>query len=226
MLAYSLKTLQMAWLGDQVALWREDAHHCFGLWALHQHHRHPQPTSWGHCCPDWPCSSNRIFCDEEVQQCYILWKILPPPHTHTKKKRIKTTSATEMPFRDCLLSLPPCCSLSLLAATRLSVVSGGSDLDILEFKNHFCCPGHLLCLILQLPGHLQPDRRVHGEIRREHCPCSNTQQCRWRSTSTRSTTRRTRSAAPPPSMSSSTVGLDLMATRTTPGLGFYHSPII
>ena len=134
--AYSLKTLQMTWLGDQVTIWGEDAHHRLGLWALHQHHRHPQPTSWGHCCPDWPCSSNRIFCDEEVQQCYILWKILPPPHTHTKKKRIKTTSATEMPFRDCLLSLPPCCSLSLLAATRLSVVSGWLDLDILEFENH------------------------------------------------------------------------------------------
>ena len=124
----------MAWLGDQVTIWGEDAHHRLGLWALHQHHRHPQPTPWGHRCPDWPCSSNRIFCDEEVQQCYILWKILPP-NTHTQKEKNKT-SATEMPFRDCLLSLPPCCSLSLLAATRLSVVSGWLDLDILEFENH------------------------------------------------------------------------------------------
>ena len=137
-----------------------------------------------------------------------------------KKKRKKTTSATEMSFRDCLLSLPPCCWSSLLAATRLSVVSGWSDLDIFEFENHFCCLGHLLCLLLQLHGYLQLDRRVHGGIRREHCPCRDTHQCRWRSTSTRSTTIRIRSAALPPSTSSSTVGLDLMATRTTPGWGF------
>ena len=143
-----------------------------------------------------------------------------------KKKRKKTTFATEMSFRDCLLSLPPCCWSSLLAATRLSVVSGWSDLDIFEFENHFCCLGHLLCLLLQLHGHLQPDRRVYGGIRRKYCPCWDTQQYRWRSTSTRSTTRRTRSEAQPPSTSSSTVGPDLMATRTTPGWGFYYySPI-
>ena len=100
-----------------------------------------------------------------------------------------------------------------------------SDLDIFEFKSHFCCLGHLLCLLLQLHGHLQPDRRVYGGIRRKYCPCWDTQQYRWRSTSTRSTTRRIRSGALPPSTSSSTVGLDLMATRTTPGLGFYYSPI-
>ena len=70
--------------------------------------------------------SNATFCE----------KYYPLPTHRQKKKRIKTTSATEMPFRDCLLSLPPCCSWSLLAATRLSVVSGWLDLDILEFENH------------------------------------------------------------------------------------------
>ena len=145
----------------------------------------------------------------------------PPPSTRKHKKKRKKTI-----FRDCLLSLPPCCSSSLSAATRLSVVSGWVNFDIFEFENHFCCLGHLLCLLLQLPGHLQPDRRVHGGIRREHCPCRDTHQCRWRSTSTRSTTIRIRSEALPPSTSSSTVGLDLMATRTTPGWGFYYySPI-
>ena len=48
---------------------------------------------------------------------------------------------------------------------------GVRDLDIFEFENHFCCLGHLLCLLLQLHGHLQPDRRVYGGIRRKYCPC-------------------------------------------------------
>ena len=141
--AYSLKTLQMTWLGDQVTIWGEDAHHRLGLWALHQHHRHPQPTPWWHRCPDWPCPGNCIFCVEDykrkhIQQCYLLCLQLPThTHTHTKRKeRNQLQPQTEMPFRDCLLSLPPCCSLSLLAATRLSVVSGWLDLDILEFENH------------------------------------------------------------------------------------------
>lgn len=98
--AYSLKTLQMAWLGDQVTIWGEDAHHRLGLWALHQHHRHPQPTPWWHRCPDWPCPGNCIFCVEDykrkhIQQCYLLCLQLPT-HTHThKKERKKSTSATD-----------------------------------------------------------------------------------------------------------------------------------
>ena len=96
MLGYSLKTLQMAWLGDQVAIWGEDPHHRLGLWALHQHHRHPQPTPWWHRCADWPCSGNCTFWDEDykrkhIQQCYILCLQLtpPPPHANTKRKERK-----------------------------------------------------------------------------------------------------------------------------------------
>ena len=69
MLGYSLKTLQMAWLGDQVALWGEDAHHRLGLRALHQHHRHPQPSPWGHSCSDWPCpGKDTMNCAEKAMK--------------------------------------------------------------------------------------------------------------------------------------------------------------
>ena len=99
----------MAWLGDQVSIWGKDAHHRPGLRALHQHHRHPQPTPWWHRCPDWPCSGNCIFCDEDhkrkhIQQCYLMC-----PHKKRKErkntqkrtnKQKETTKYQEPPVQD------------------------------------------------------------------------------------------------------------------------------
>ena len=261
MLGYSLKTLQMAWLGDQVALWGEDAHHRLGLRALHQHHCHPQPSPWGHSCSDWPCpgkdtmncaekamkishlnpnqSAPSIYimielcyfslahryatflcswdveiddslvgqltnfsldqweirlhllwgksfniphcCDphlnqtkfndllpltihgvlvyfvtkttkENIQQCYLLCLHLPPPHTHTHEKR---KERKQLQPQKCLLGIVSWVCLYAagrpywrLHACRWSRGKEWSDLDILEFEDHFCCSGHLLCLLL------------------------------------------------------------------------------